>query len=474
MFIGDDESPHSEPEPEPPDSTSPPDTTADASHHLSFNALKGSSHIGNLRFQGSIQGTPLQILLDSGSSDNFLQPRLAQFLRLPIEPTPNFRVLVGNGNSLTAEGYISNLVVQIQGNSLQLPVYLLPIAGADLVLGAAWLATLGPHIADYSALSLKFYLGNTFVTLWGDNQGIPSPAQYHHIKRLQSTHAIAERFTLQIRQQPETPEPEPNFSPTLNPELHALLLKYKSVFAAPTGLPPPRSHDHVIPLLKGSNSVKVKPYRYHHSQKELIETMVKDMLMEGIIQPSTSPFSSPILLVKKKDGTWCCCTDYRALNAITIKDSFPIPTVDELLDELCGAMYFSKLDLCSGCHQILDKPADRYKTAFRTHQGLYEWLVMPFGLTNAPATFQSLMNSVFPQQLRKSVLVFFDDILIYGPSWPAHLIHLEEVLQLLHQHCLFVRLSKCSFGLSKVDYLGHTVSNQGVEMDQSKVQAVLN
>lgn len=205
------------------------------------------------------------------------------------------------------------------------------------------------------------------------------------------------------------------------------------VFATPSGLPPNRCQDHAIPLLEGTNPVKVKPYRYPHSQKAQIEQMVHDMLFQ----------------------------DYRALNAITIKDSFPIPTVDELLDELGGATHFSKLDLRSGYHQILVKPEDRYKTAFRTHQGLYEWLVMPFGLTNAPASFQSLMNHVFHQQLCKSVLVFFDDILVYSPSWSAHLLHLEEVLQLLRQHCLFAKLSKCSFGLTKVDYLGNTVSGNG-------------
>jgi hypothetical protein len=224
--------------------------------------------------------------------------------------------------------------------------------------------------------------------------------------------------------------------------------------------------------MEGSNPVKVKPYRYPHSQKTQIEQMIHEMLHQGIIQPSTSPFSSPIILVKKKDGTWRFCTDYRALNTITVKDSFPIPTVDELLDELFGAKYFSKLDLRSGYHQILVQPEDRYKTAFRTHQGHYEWLVMPFGLTNAPATFQSLMNHIFHHALRKYVLVFFDDIFIYSPTWQAHLDHLDAVLKILQDNVLFVKLSKCSFGVSEIKYLGHRVTSQGVAMDKDKIQAI--
>jgi len=169
----------------------------------------------------------------------------------------------------------------------------------------------------------------------------------------------------------------------MEPDLALLLHTYNKVFSTPSGLPPSRSHVHSIPLLVGSNQVKVKPYRYSHSQKEEIEKLVDSMLKEGMIHPSTSPFSAPIILVKKKDGSWRVCNDYRALNAITIKDSFPIPTVDELIDELYRARYFSKLDLRSSYHQILLNLDDRHKTVFRTHQGLYEWLLMPFGLSNA-------------------------------------------------------------------------------------------
>lgn len=150
-----------------------------------------------------------------------------------------------------------------------------------------------------------------------------------------------------------------------------------------------------------------------------------------------------------------------------------MPIVDKLLDELYGSKYFSKLDLHSRFYQILLHPQDRHKTAFRTHHGHHEWLVMPFGLTNAPATFQSLMNHVFQKVLRKYVLIFFDDILVFSSSWSDHLLHLEDVLQTLKHHQLFVKLSKCSIGLLEVDYLGHTVSGLGVAMDKSKIQAVL-
>ena len=140
-------------------------------------------------------------------------------------------------------------------------------------------------------------------------------------------------------------------------------------------------------------------------------------------------------------------TDYRALNAITIKDSFPIPNVDELTDEIFGAYFFSKLDLRSGYHKILLNPDDRHKTAFRTHHGHYEWLVMPFDLTNALVTFQSLMNDIFAGILRKFVLIFFDDILVYSANWKDHLYHLEVVLSILKQHQFFARFSKCCFGV---------------------------
>jgi hypothetical protein len=201
---------------------------------------------------------------------------------------------------------------------------------------------------------------------------------------------------------------------------------------------------------------------------------VDEMLRTGIIQHSFSPFASPVLLVKKKDGTWRFCVDYRHLNAITVKNKHPMPIVDELLDELAGASYFSKLDCKSGYHQIRVREGDEMKTAFKTHSGLYEFKVMPFGLTNAPATFQAVMNTIFAPLLRKCVLVFMDDILVYSKSLQDHYGHLQQVFEILHTNQFLLKRSKCEFVQKSLEYLGHIVSQKGVSTEPSKIASVNN
>lgn len=170
-------------------------------------------------------------------------------------------------------------------------------------------------------------------------------------------------------------------------EIADILQEFDVVFQPITSLPPERLCDHVIPLLPGAKLVQVRQYRYPPSLKDEIEKQVSDMLLKGIIQPSVSPFSSPILLVKKKDGSWRFYIDYRYLNALTIKSKFPIPVFDELMDELAKAKWFSCLDLNSGYHQIRLKRGEEFKTAFQTHFGHFEFKVMAFGLCGAPGTF---------------------------------------------------------------------------------------
>jgi hypothetical protein len=166
------------------------------------------------------------------------------------------------------------------------------------------------------------------------------------------------------------------------------------------------------------------------------------------------------------------CPDFLALKKLTIKDKFPIPVIDDLLDELSGAQFFTKLDLRSGYHQIHMKEADIPKTTFHTHEGHYEFLVMPFGLCNAPSTFQSLVNHVFHTFLHHFFLVFFDDILIYIKTWTDHLTHVDQVLRLLSQPQLFLKQSKCAFGAPEVEYLGHLVGKDGIRVDSKKIEAM--
>jgi hypothetical protein len=179
-------------------------------------------------------------------------------------------------------------------------------------------------------------------------------------------------------------------------------------------------------------------------------------------------------LVKKSDRTWRFCVDYRALNERTIKDSFTIPVVDEQLDELRGAKFFTKFDFRSGYHQVRMATGDIHKMTFRTHEGLYEFLVMPFGLSNAPATFQTLMNTVLHPFLRRFVLVFFNNILVYNDTWSEHLHHLRAVFNTLRDHSLVLKRSKYSFGATSVSYLGHLITTKGVAMDAAKVRAVVD
>jgi Reverse transcriptase (RNA-dependent DNA polymerase) len=226
---------------------------------------------------------------------------------------------------------------------------------------------------------------------------------------------------------------------SLHPVLQSVLHQFLSVFEQSTTLRPQRTIDHKIQLFPDCKPVNLRPYRYAYFQKMDIENIVAELLQNVIIRSSTSPFVSPALLVKKKDGTWHVCIDYRQLNSQTIKNKYPIPIIEDLLDELHRASYFSKIDLRSGYNQIRMHDEDIAKTAFRTHDDHYEFQVMLFGLTNAPATFQTLMNQVFRPFLRRLFLIFFDDILIYSKDLLTHKEHLTLVLQKLVEHQLYAK-----------------------------------
>ena len=201
-----------------------------------------------------------------------------------------------------------------------------------------------------------------------------------------------------------------------------------------------------------------------------MKEQLQELLKKKFIRPSTSPWGEPVLFVKKKDGTLRMCIDYRELNKMTIKNKYPLPHIDELFDHLQGSAVYSKLDLRQGYYQLKIREADIPKTAFNSRYGHFEFVVMPFGLTNAPAAFMDLMHRIFQPYLDCFVVIFIDDILVYSKTKEEHEEHLRIVLQTLKNHQLYAKFSKCEFWLEKVTFLGHIVSQNGLEVDPGKVE----
>ncbi|WVZ52529.1 hypothetical protein U9M48_003577 [Paspalum notatum var. saurae] len=239
-------------------------------------------------------------------------------------------------------------------------------------------------------------------------------------------------------------------------------------------MPPERDIEFSIELVHGTAPIYKKAYRISGVELLEVNKQIDELLEKGFIRKSTSPWASPALLTEKKDGTLRMCVDYRGLNAVTVKNKYPPPRIEDLFDQLKGACVFSKIDLRSGYHQLRIGPSDIPKTAFISRYGLYEYTVMSFGLTNAPAFFMYMMNSVFMEYLDKFVVIFIDDILIYSKTEEEHEEHLRLVLQKLREHKLYAKFSKCDFWIEEVKFLGHVISNGGIAVDQSKVSEVQN
>ncbi|GJT52264.1 retrotransposon-related protein [Tanacetum coccineum] len=321
---------------------------------------------------------------------------------------------------------------KLQGEAFQADMMLIPLGGCEMVLGVQWLATLGDIVCNFLQLRMEFMYQGRKVVL----RGIPQPA----MQWMQGKQIGSKLFSMTLCVYPSSSGVQAEFMSTgvssestnVHPSLIPLLHRYEKVFAVPKSLPPNRKHDHRIPLQENTSPINIRPYRHPPIQKDAIEAMVNELLDSGVIRESHSPFSSPIVMVKKKDGTWRMCVDYRALNKKTVKDKFPIPIIEELIDELFGAQVFTKLDL----------------------------------------SFQALMNEVFAPFLRKFVLVFFDDILVFSKDMTEHAKHLELVLDTMESQQLYAKMSKCVFGTTQVEYLGHVISGKGVSTDSTKVQVM--
>jgi len=356
---------------------------------ISFHAMTRTEHPQIMCVIGQLKNKKVMLLIDGGSTHNFIDEAIISKLALPINREKKFQVMVANREKIDCVGQCRALIINIEGYPVIIDFYILPVATCQLVLGVQWLQTLGPVEMDYKQLTMSFKEGDFSHIFRGIR---PTSLTALSDKELYGLHGVGLFF--QILSVGSSAQ-----FPSYPSEVSSLLEQYSFIFAAPTGLPPQWEHDHHIPLQPQTGPISVRPYQYPYYQKNEIEKMVHELLQSGLIRPSRSPFSSPVLLVKKLDGAWRFCIDYRALNDITIKDKYPIPMIDELLDELHGSKIYSKLDLQSGYHQIRVQEEDIPKTAFRTYEGHYEFVVMPFSLTNAPSTFQSLMNKLFPPHL---------------------------------------------------------------------------
>jgi hypothetical protein len=219
-------------------------------------------------------------------------------------------------------------------------------------------------------------------------------------------------------------------------------------------MPPEREVEFVIDLLPGTAPISKRPYRMFVEELQELKKQLTELHEAGYIRPSSSPWGAPVLYVQKKDVSQRMCVDYRSLNDVTIKNKYPLPRIDDLVDQMRGARVFSKIDLRSGYHQMKIRPSHIPKTAFSTRYGLYEFTVMSFGLTNAPAYFMNLMNKVFMEYLNKFIVVFIDDILIYSKNDTEHEEHLRMVLQKLRDNQLYAKFTKCDFWLDEVHFLG--------------------
>ncbi|GJY46011.1 putative reverse transcriptase domain-containing protein [Tanacetum coccineum] len=238
------------------------------------------------------------------------------------------------------------------------------------------------------------------------------------------------------------------------------------------GLPLTRQVEFQIDLVPGAAPVARAPYRLAPSEMKELSEQLKELSDKGFIRPSSSPWGAPVLFVKKKDGSFRMCIDYRELNKLTVKNRYPLPRIDDLFDQLQGSSVYSKIDLRSGYHQLRVREEDIPKTAFRTRYGHYEFQVMPFGLTNAPAVFMDLMNRVCKPYLDKFVIVFIDDILIYSKNKKEHEEHLKIILELLKKEELYAKFSKCEFWIPKVQFLGHVIDSEGIHVDPAKIESI--
>ena len=460
-----------------------------------------------MAFAASVNGVRASVLLDTGASRSFVSNALVQRHRWQVTPVRRTVTLAdGTRAPITATCTLS---LKIQSFRTQVTVFVMDLAPRfDIVLGDDWLTANGAEMSFKDRVCMVHKAGRRLRLYPHEHSalGVISGSQVRRAlrnnrywkriaTRVGSPDSMRDPFLVHVRMEPtaakppegEKPPPKP-WSPTeplelpphLTPQERVVLEAHKSVFNEDTDnrpLPDFEAGEHVIELEPGHKPPFRPMYRYSPAELEEIEKTVAKMLKAGWIEPTVSPYGAPLLFVPKPDGTWRCCVDYRSLNRITVKNRYPLPRIDQLLDALNGATVFTGLDLQSGYHLLSIRPEDVPKTAFRVpcvgpYGGSYAFKVLPMGLTNAPATFQNAMNRIFKEHLGRFVLVYLDDVLVFSRTREEHAHHLRVVFGLLERYRLYCRLRKCTFAQKEVKFLGHIVGAGGVKVDPAKIATV--
>ena len=486
---------------------------------------------GSLVLKGQINksNTYINLLIDSGAPYPIIRKDVALRLGLKIARDPNAKPLQwGNGESAATEAEVTYPVaLTIQGHTEMITFSVIESGDAEAMLGYSWLTRHCPTIDWKSGLiqwnsehcrencltpnkamidrvkelfpkeKIEGMMEVPIVKLNENNKLIEDPEEtrktrvyvvtcsketskehdYYVITAHNSTDDHNERINA-MRLFSEYHDAEDAFIELTEEDRASFPQQYKEyvdVFSKNKAdiLPEHRQWD--IPIETDDKFTPKWGPLYNLSQEEmkLLKEYIDDNLQKGFIRPSSSPCGAPVLFVPKKNGKLRLCVDYRALNSLTIKDRYPLPLIDNLIDQLRGATIYTALDLKGAYNLVRIKEGDEWKTAFRTRYGHYEYVVMPFGLTNAPATFQRMMNDILREHLDKFVIVYLDDILIYSKGVEEHEKHVKMVLELLRKHKLYCEYSKCKFHQSEIDYLGYVISPNGLAMSQEKIKAIL-
>lgn len=461
----------------------------------------------SMQFACTANSMPARCLMDTGATRNFVHQHLVSQLKIPMLPTTITSATLADGSESEIQGRV-RLHIKVGTFTGAVDAFVLPnlTCAADIILGDAFLIQHDASMRPSKGVVLLKRRGNTRFRHTLRAEAISPPVDPNDLVRsispeyfaricLNYTAAKVPVELITIRQANKLIKRGANhvlcsIKPSLSAiatsehasgSMHAsvmdkILHDYADIFAPlPAELPDHREAGHTIPLMPDARPIARPMIRLTPYELEECKKMIADLLAKGWIQPSKSPWAAPILFVPKPDGGLRLVLDYRALNKVTVRDRYPLPRIEDLIDKLSGSAIYSSIDLQAGYYQIRITEEDVPKTAFITPLGHFEYRVLCMGLTNAPATFQRVMNRIFAREINDGFLVvYLDDLLIFSKDAATHEQHLRQVMQVMRENKLYAKQSKCEFNKAEVSFLGHVVGAYGVRKDPSKIKTIID